>query len=167
MSNEKRVFVVLGTQKFQMNRLLIKIDEIAKKNDNLKFLAQTGHSNYKPIRYAYQNFFNEIEFKKNIRECDLLITHAGIGTIITGLEYSKKILVFPRRAEYHEHVDNHQCEIAKAFEEKNYLLNCKNANELEKKIIECINSNFNEYHPNANNINRYIDEYIAEGINEK
>ena len=53
--------------------------------------------------------------KKKIRECDVLITHSGVATIIAGLKNDKKVIVVPRLAKYGEHVDDHQVQIAESF----------------------------------------------------
>ena len=50
------IFITLGSQKFQFDRLLKTADELAaagKMKDSV--FAQTGYSNYKPKYFAYKN----------------------------------------------------------------------------------------------------------------
>ena len=57
------IFVTLGTQKFQLNRLLKQLDryiEQGKITD--KVIAQIGYSDYLPKRYEYVEFLNKSEF---------------------------------------------------------------------------------------------------------
>lgn len=140
------IFVALGTQKFQMNRLLKSLDNLIERNiitDNI--FAQIGESDYIPKRYEYSPFMNKEKFEEKISECDILITHGGVGTIIAGLKKNKKVIVFPRLKKYGEHVDDHQLEIAKSFSQLNYVIECDEADELERAICECAKKEFNQY----------------------
>ena len=83
------IFVAVGTQKFQLNRLLREIDELVKRGEiSEEVFAQTGYSEYEPRNYNYKPFLDRDEFVKAIVESNLLITHSGVGTIITGLKLS-------------------------------------------------------------------------------
>lgn len=53
------IFVTLGSQKFQFNRLLQKIDELVKEEAiKEEIFAQIGYSDYKPENYQYKDFLN-------------------------------------------------------------------------------------------------------------
>lgn len=52
------------------------------------------------------------EFDDCARAADVVITHAGVGTIMHLLEMGIFPVVVPRRAERNEHVDDHQAQIA-------------------------------------------------------
>ena len=79
------IFIAVGTQKFQFNRLLQIVDHLVeKKVITEEVIAQTGNCDYKPVNYSFTKFMNKEEFEKSISECHLLITHSGVGTIITG-----------------------------------------------------------------------------------
>ena len=140
------IFVAVGTQKFQLNRLLREIDELVKRGEiSEEVFAQTGYSEYEPRNYNYKPFLDRDEFVKAIVESNLLITHSGVGTIITGLKNNKPVIVFPRKVEFYEHVDNHQMEIAEAFAEKNYVLLCRDTQELARVIQEAYVHSFDIY----------------------
>ena len=119
------IFVVLGTQKFQLNRLLQKLDEYVEQGllkDEV--FAQIGNSTYKPKNYKYKDFVDKKEFDETVAKADVVIAHSGVGTIITAIHAQKLVIVYPRLAKYNEHVDDHQLDIAKAFEMKKYVLCC-------------------------------------------
>ena len=140
------IFVVMGTQKFQLNRLLVQIDELIEKGIITEpVFAQTGNSDYIPQNYSYEKFLDKEEFEKKISECDILITHSGVGTIISGLKNKKPIIVFPRLAKYKEHVDDHQLEIAQSFSELNYVLLCGEENNLGELIEKSRSHKFGTY----------------------
>ena len=140
------IFVVLGTQKFQLNRLLQKLDEYVEQGlltDEI--YAQIGNSTYKPRHYAYKDFMDKKEFDATIAKADLVIAHSGVGTIITAIHAKKPVVVFPRLAKYKEHVDDHQLDIARAFEMKKYVLCCYENDDLLEKINKCKDFQFDEY----------------------
>lgn len=129
------IFVILGTQKFQLNRLLRQMDEqIAAGNIAGEVFAQTGHSDYVPKHYKYQDFVNKEQFEKLIAEADLVVTHSGVGSIVTALKYGRPTVVYPRLSKYKEHVDDHQMEIAEAFERKGYVLCCREEDDLHEVL---------------------------------
>jgi UDP-N-acetylglucosamine transferase subunit ALG13 len=53
------------------------------------------------------------EFTRLIRECDVVVTHAGVGTAMHILDQGKCPVLVPRRKEKGEHVDDHQTQIAR------------------------------------------------------
>ncbi|MBU7540955.1 glycosyltransferase, partial [Levilactobacillus brevis] len=67
---------------------------------------------------------------------------------------NKKIIVFPRLAEYHEHVDDHQVEIANKFSDKNYVIKCTNVDEL---VVAIKKSKSFEPRPFILNNEKFVD----------
>ncbi|WP_148409266.1 PssE/Cps14G family polysaccharide biosynthesis glycosyltransferase [Murimonas intestini] len=155
------IFVTVGTQKFQLNRLLASIDGLVEKGiiEDTVF-AQTGNSTYAPKHYQSQRFLNRDEFLKIIKSCNLLITHSGVGTIIEGLNFGKPVIVFPRRKEYGEHVDDHQLQIAEAFEKKNYILVCREEDQLEKVIKSSEKKIFEKYVSGQKAVVERIEKFL-------
>ena len=51
------------------------------------------------------------KFSELISQCDILITHGGVGSILTGLNNNKKVIAAPRLKKYNEHQNDHQLEI--------------------------------------------------------
>ena len=57
------IFVTLGSQKFQFNRLLKAIDELVERRKiKEEVFAQIGYSDYQPINYKYKQFLDRDEF---------------------------------------------------------------------------------------------------------
>lgn len=155
------IFVALGTQKFQFNRLLQMIDQLLGegKIDETVF-TQIGNSDYKPQNYKYALFLDKNEFEERIRNCDVLITHSGVATIITGLKNNKKVIVVPRLSKYGEHVDNHQVQIARSFSKQNYVMMYEESNELDLLIKEAKAHEFAKYISHRQQIVKTIRTYI-------
>ena len=72
------IFITLGSQKFQFNRLLEAIDALYENNENMeKAFAQIGYSTYIPKHFKYKNFLDRDEFMVEMSKADIIITHGG------------------------------------------------------------------------------------------
>lgn len=157
------ILVTVGSQKFQFNRLLKKIDELVeKKVITEEVFAQVGASDYKPKNYQYVDFMAQTEFNKKLDECDLLITHAGTGVIVNAVKKDKKVIAIPRLQKYGEHVDDHQIQLIKQFDELNFIEPCYQIDDLEIKIKRTENKKYNKYTSNTDTIIDSIKKYIGE-----
>jgi len=129
------IFVSVGSQKFQMNRLLVELDRLKKsKVIQQEIVAQIGNCTYIPKHFPYQSFFSREEMEELIGRCDLLICHGGTGTIFSGIRKGKKVIVVPRQSRFGEHVDDHQRDLAAAFEKKNFLLVAWETADISEKL---------------------------------
>lgn len=129
------IFVILGSQKYQFNRLLQKIDEMIQSGSITdKVIAQSGYSTYKPKNYVSKDFFKRAEFIEHIRKSDIIITHGGTGAIVTALKEEKKVIGVARKKAFGEHVDDHQEEIVSAFDRMGLILEAKNLDDLDSII---------------------------------
>lgn len=158
------ILVTLGTQKFQMNRLIKAVDAIAETLKEEVFV-QTGNSSYTPCNCKHQAFVDKDEFKQMIENCSLLITHSGVGSIMTGIRAKKPIIVVPRMKLYKEHVDDHQAEIAQAFSEKGCVLCCTDLSKLGEVIQQAGSYSFQPYVEPEGKVEDIILSYIG-GIHE-
>lgn len=155
------IFVSVGTQRFQLNRLLKTIDELVEKNIITESVfAQIGHSDYKPINYEYIDFLDKENFDAYIEKSSVVVTHSGVGTIIAAVNRNKPVVVFPRLAKYDEHVDDHQLQIAEAFGENELVLMCGENDSLEKIIEKARTFEFKKYKSQRENVVNTIREYI-------
>ena len=155
------IFVAVGTQKFQLNRLLKSIDDLVEKGQlKGEVFAQIGHSDYMPRNYGYQDFLSKDDFQSCISRCDLLITHSGVATIIAGLKLNKRVVVVPRLAKFGEHVDDHQIQIAKSFSEQNLVLMCGETDDLAETAERAMTHTFAKYVSQRDLVTRTIREYL-------
>lgn len=157
------IFVILGTQKFQLNRLLQQIDRYVDSGEiQDEVIAQIGHSSYLPQHFTYHRFLDKEAFTAYIRNADLIVTHSGVGSIITAKQYQKPVIVFPRMAKYGEHVDDHQMEIANAFAVKEYVLKCSEEDDLLEIIGISKNCRLKPYISQTSRIVNLIGAFIDE-----
>lgn len=153
------IFVTLGSQKFQFNRLLKAVDEL---NTDEEIFAQIGYSDYKPQNYKYKEFLDREEFATWEQKADIVITHGGTGAIIGAVKKGKKVIAVPRLAKYGEHVDDHQIQLIKQFKDLNLIYACMDG-DLQKALEVVKNTTYNEYKSNTETIIKSLEEFINDG----
>ena len=153
------IFVTLGSQKFQFDRLLQAVDEL--KTDE-EIFAQIGYSNYKPQNYEYKKFLDRDEFENVMDKADIVITHGGTGAIIGAVKKGKKVIAVPRLKKYGEHVDDHQLQLVEQFKDLNLICACKNVDKLDEAVKIVQRTKYSCYQSNTFNIIQNIDNYIKD-----
>lgn len=165
------IFVSLGTQDKPFNRIIdyvISLKENLKELQSEKIIIQLGQTKLiKSENERIEKLENIIiydmlkpeKMKDIIKDSDIIITHAGVGTIMECLEMGKEIIVVPRKVENLEHVNNHQEEIAFEMEKKGFLTKVDTYEELENKIIMLLKDKY------TNEDNKNKKKYISN--NEK
>lgn len=159
------IFVTVGSQKFQFNRLLKTIDALIQKGTIKEdVFAQIGVSDYKPQNYKYTDFMTQSEFNDQLENANIVITHAGTGVIVNSVKKRKKVIATPRLKKYGEHVDDHQIQLIQQFDELEFIEPLYEINELEKKLKEIRSKEFKIYESNTESIIKDIKEFIEKGI---
>ncbi|MBR2764416.1 MAG: beta(1,3)galactosyltransferase EpsH [Blautia sp.] len=155
------IFVTLGSQKFQFNRLLQEVDRLVESGViTEEVYAQTGYSDYRPKNFAFSQFLSRDEFAAHIKASDIVITHGGTGAIIGAVKAGKKVIAFPRLAKYGEHVDDHQLQIIELFKESNLIIGCMECGELEDALKRIDTLTFTPYVSNTDRIIDSIEAFI-------
>ena len=132
------IFVTLGTQDKNFTRLLNLIQEqIDKGNIKEKVIVQAGYTKFKSDNMEIFDYIDNQKFTKLINCCNLLITHGGVGSILTGLKANKKIIAVPRLAKYKEHTNDHQLQIVDNFFNKGYILKLYEDDDLGEIFKQC------------------------------
>ena len=155
------IFVTLGTQDKSFKRLLENIDkEIEKGNIKDKVVVQAGYTKYNSKNMCIFDLLDKDDFDKYVKECDLLITHGGVGSILTGLKNNKKVIACPRLYKYNEHMNDHQIQIIERFTESGYILPYNENDDLGKIIKQVPKFKPNKYITNTKNMIKIIKDYI-------
>lgn len=160
-TEDNMIFVTLGSQKFQFNRLLQEVDRLLQAElITESVFAQIGHSDYEPKHYPYKRFLDHDEFVEMEQKADIVITHGGTGAIIGAVKKGKKVIALPRLAKYGEHVDDHQRQIVKQFQELNFICGCETVDDLESAINTVRLSEYTAYKSQTKNIIDSIEQFI-------
>ncbi len=155
------IFVTLGTNDEEFKRLLKAIDkEIEKGTIKERVVVQAGCTKYQSKNMEIMDLIPREEFDKYISECDLLITHGGVGSILAGINHNKKVIAVPRLAKYKEHGNDHQLQIVNNFSERKYILAVKDLNKLGKTIEKARKFKPQKFVSNTHNIINMIEDYI-------
>ena len=155
------IFVTLGSQKFQFNRLLKAVDQLIDEGIVTEdVFAQTGYSDYQPRNFQHQPFLDREAFAEKMGQADIVITHGGTGAIIGAVKKGKKVIAVPRLAKYGEHVDDHQLQLIEQFRELNLICSCSNIEDLGSAIARARETLFAKYVSNTETIIRSISGYI-------
>lgn len=156
------IFVILGSQRFQFNRLLEKIDELVENGIiQDEVFAQTGGSNYEPKHYSYKAYINHYEFEEMLNKSNTVITHGGTGAIISAIKRKIKVIVVPRLKRYGEHVDDHQLQLLEQFERLHLVCACYDLERLGPLYKSLKDMVFNEYSSNTQLFIDRIDSYLS------
>ena len=155
------ILVTLGTQDKEFTRLLKLIDKaIDNKLITEKVIVQAGYTKYKSKNMEIFDLVDSSKLEKLVKECNILITHGGVGSILMGLQNNKKVIAIPRLKKYNEHTNDHQKQIIKEFVDRGYILGINNYNDLEKSLKEVKKFKPNKFVSNTSNFVKNIENYI-------
>lgn len=155
------ILVTLGTQDKSFTRLLDAIQkQIDLGNIKDKVIVQAGCTKYKSKDMQILDLIPYDEFEKYIKECDLLITHGGVGSIITGLKNKKKVIAAARLSKYKEHTNDHQLQIIKNLSVSGYILPLDDFDKLDEVLISVKTFKPKTYKSNTDNMIKLISNYI-------
>lgn len=114
----KKIFVTVGNDLHSFHRLIEEVDGLSQKTDQ-RFVIQYGYSSYVPRHVKQKDkFLSRDDFYDQFMSADIVVSHAGIGTIIDAIQSQKKLVIVPRQKKFDEHFNDHQLEIAKEVEGK-------------------------------------------------
>ncbi|MDX7952583.1 glycosyltransferase [Lichenihabitans sp. Uapishka_5] len=129
------IFVTVGVQ-LPFDRLIEAMDRWAGERGRTDVVAQAGSSAYRPQHLTLRKTLAPAEFRRIVEEAELVVAHAGMGSIITALELGKRIVVMPRRADLGEHRNDHQLSTARYMAEQNLVTVAPDATELVRLLDE-------------------------------
>lgn len=111
------IFVTVGSCD-PFDRMVRAVDDWARLRGRTDVFAQIGNSEYKPRHIEAVQFLSPSEFREQVRRAQLLVAHAGMGSVITALEAGRPIIIIPKRASLGEHRNEHQLATAKWLGQK-------------------------------------------------
>ena len=187
------IFVSLGTQDKPFNRIIdyiLKLKEEIKELEDIEIVFQIGQTklseeekskieklnektnekkvsekiNKEEKNITVFNMLKPEEMKKYIINSSIVITHAGVGTIMECIEHNKDIIVLPRKEENGEHVNNHQEEIAFEMQKNGLLYKVDTYEKMQEIVIELIKNSNNKkekkYISNNEKFNDMLIDYL-------
>lgn len=105
------IFVTVGSM-MPFDRLIRAMDLWASKNRDVEAFAQIGEGAFVPRHMRWERTITPREFKAAIVRSEVVVAHAGMGTIISAAEAGKPAVIMPRFASAKEHTTDHQVHTA-------------------------------------------------------
>ena len=106
------IFVTVGTDG-PFDRLVRAVDRWAGEVGRTDVFAQIGRTALRPRFMRYAEFLEPTDFHKACLSSAVIVSHAGMGTLLTALQHNKPLLVMPRLASLGEQRNEHQLATAR------------------------------------------------------
>jgi len=100
------ILVTVGMQ-LGFDRLIRAMDMITPEL-GMQVVAQTGKGDFQPRHMEAHKRLDPQAFEALASDARVLVSHAGIGTVLTAARVKRPIVLFPRRADLKEHRNDHQ-----------------------------------------------------------
>ncbi len=127
------IFITLGTQDKKFLRLLEEVERLIQTGViQDEVIVQAGYTQFESNSMQVFDYVNGELFNTYIENCDALITHGGVGSILNAITREKKVIAIARLEKYGEHENDHQVEIVSKFAKLQYILGCIEIGELEQ-----------------------------------
>lgn len=109
------IFVTVGSLD-PFDRLVEAVDQWCGSASNpVETLVQIGNGRYRPRHCPFVDFLTPDGFREKFGQARFVVSHAGMGTIITALELKKPMIVMPRRWDFREVRNDHQLATVRRF----------------------------------------------------
>lgn len=107
-----KVFVTVGSM-LPFDRLVDATEAWAAAHPEAEVFAQVGDSARRPAAMGWTRMLAPREFRQRLDWADLVVAHAGMGTVLGALEAGRPLVVLPRRPEAREVTSAHQLATAR------------------------------------------------------
>lgn len=110
------IFLTVGTQE-PFDRLVHAVDEwcAARGRGDLVYGQITERASYLPGSFEWVSTLDADAYRTRCQDAAVIVSHAGMGSIITAMSLAKPIVVMPRRAHLGETRNDHQVATADRF----------------------------------------------------
>jgi UDP-N-acetylglucosamine transferase subunit ALG13 len=115
------IFLTMGTQE-PFDRLVRAVDDWYGQSDRSHVLfgqiADNGSDGYVPRNFDWVTRLSPADYAARATQADLIVSHAGMGSILTALNHGKPIVIMPRWAHLREHRNDHQLATVKQLRDR-------------------------------------------------
>lgn len=165
------IFVTVGTHEQPFDRLISHIDHLVETGKiTEEVVIQSGFSTYEPQHCRWSKLLPHKEVRELVENARVIITHGGPASFMMPLQMGKIPVVVPRKADYGEHVNDHQVSFCEAVaQRKGNIILVEDVEQLEEVIAnydqivsgmdvdnKSHNASFNE------KLKKMVDEMFAE-----
>lgn len=125
------ILVAVGSSAIPFDRLLEAVDSL---DPGEPVVVQRGPSKVLPRYATVVDFMAFEEIVEHVERARVVVTHAGVGTILISLMKGKRPIVVPRLRKYGEAVDDHQLELARRLHDEDVVTLAEDLVELSAAV---------------------------------
>lgn len=103
---------------FPFDRLIRVMDDWAAQTGETDILAQIGNGKYEPSHMPFERRLSQARFAETVTEADVIVAHAGMGTVIAAGRAGRPVVLLPRIKDWGEHTTDHQLATADWLRDK-------------------------------------------------
>jgi UDP-N-acetylglucosamine transferase subunit ALG13 len=155
------IFVTIGTSE-PFDRLLEGLRDF----DDEELVIQCGDSTLKQLPGTTVSYLEFHELEALVERARVVVSHAGVGTILVAVAKAKRPLVVPRLARHGEAVDDHQVALARKLQEAGVVTLLEDPSELPALLrSEHLQTRFTPSQSGGvlvAELREYIDSQLAE-----
>lgn len=131
-------FVSVGNATQPFRRLLDAVCQLARQLPQPVFVQHGAAQDFGCPNCGGVAFMDMQAFEQQIAAAELLILHAGAGSVIHAVRAGRVPVVMPRRGSLGEHVDDHQLEFARELAATGKVVIAYDADSLWQAIAEAL-----------------------------
>ncbi len=153
------IFVTVGLM-YGFKSLIREMDRIAGRTEEA-VIMQIGNTPYEPKYAQYFRFATREEIDGLYNNARIVVCHAGVGSILTALQYNKPVIIIPRKKKDGEVADEHQIEISRELEKDGRIRTVYNIAELETVLMRVPSNSFVKFEKDnslAKELKKYLDK---------
>ena len=125
------ILVTVGTNEARFDRLLEALEDLPEGTD---LFVQHGPSPIRPAGATCTDYLGFDELVEKMREARAVVTHAGVGSVLTALLNGTRPIVVPRLQRFGEAVDDHQLHFGRRAESAGFVSLVEDTAELARVI---------------------------------
>lgn len=103
------IFATVGTHQDGFPRMLAALETLG---DDVDLVVQYGHGRAPSNARVAEAFLPFPSMTAYFDAADVVVTHAGVGSILLAVRHGHRPIVIPRLKRHREHLDDHQVQLA-------------------------------------------------------
>jgi UDP-N-acetylglucosamine transferase subunit ALG13 len=159
------VFVTVGNALQKFHRLLAAIDDLAARQffgeQETVFIQSGNNADFRSSHCDVQPFISMDEFNEKMASASLIICHGGC-TQLQAIRLGKVPVVMPRRAQYGEHINDHQVQLVNELARQGKIVPAFEASDLPRAILTAKRLNETPITPQASPMASLVAQAIEE-----
>lgn len=116
------------------DRLVTTVDAWAAKHPDVEVFAQIGLTDFVPRHMEWEKLLDPVRYAEVFAKAEVVVSHAGMGTVISAAEQGKPLLLLPRLGALRETRNDHQVATARWLAERPGIWVAMSENELASAL---------------------------------